>query len=233
MSEKHNENLADLESCIGYRFADHALLEQALTHSSHANERSAEDRPPDYERLEYLGDAVLEMVVSDFLFRHFEDLPEGVLTRHRAVLVCEDALYNAAKEVALAGYIRLGRGEEVTGGRDKKSIVADVLEALIGALYLDGGLPQASAFIHRFVLSNVSAKLRADDDYKSKLQEYAQRTSREELTYRLAHEEGPEHNKTFTSAVYWGDRFLAEGTGKNKKASQQEAAKAALKVLCI
>ena len=233
MSETHSENLAELESCIGYRFADRALLTQALTHSSHANERALDTRPADYERLEYLGDAVLEMVVSDYLFRHFETLPEGVLTRHRALLVCEDALYGCAKEVGLARYIRLGRGEEATGGRDKKSIVSDVMEALIGALYLDGGLAQADAFIRRFVLSDVDARLREDDDFKSRLQEYAQRSGREELVYRLTQEDGPEHNKTFTSAVYLGDRFLAEGTGKNKKASQQEAAKAALKVLCI
>ena len=231
--ETHSENLADLETRIGYRFADRALLEQALTHSSHANECAPETRKPDYELLEYLGDAVLEMVVSDFLFRHFETLPEGVLTRHRAVLVCEDALFQDAKEVELARYMTLGRGEEVTGGRKKKSIVADVVEALIGALYLDGGLPLASAFIHRFVLNDVEQKLREDDDFKSRLQEYAQRDGKDELLYRLTREDGPEHDKTFTSAVYLGERFLAEGTGKNKKASQQEAAKAALKVLCI
>ena len=233
MPVSHNENLAELEAASGYRFKDHALLKQALTHSSHANERAAEVRMPDYERLEYLGDAVLEMVVSDYLFRHFEELPEGVLTRHRAVLVCEDALFRCAQEMELSRYILLGRGEETTGGREKKSIVADVFEALIGALYIDGGLPQADAFIRRYVLSDVAERLREDDDFKSRLQEYAQRTGREVLSYRLVREEGPEHNKTFTSAVFLGDRFLAEGTGKNKKASHQEAAKAALKELCI
>ena len=233
MPAEEQDNLQDLEARIGYRFADLSLLEQSLTHSSYANERASDVRTSDYERLEYLGDAVLELVVSDFLFRRFSELPEGVLTRHRAVLVCEDALYNCAKTFDLPRDIRLGRGEVVTGGREKKSIVSDVVEALIGALYLDGGMPQASAFIHRFVLADVDAKLSEEDDYKSRLQEYVQRAGREELTYRLVHEEGPEHAKVFTTAAYLGGRFLAEGTGKNKKASQQEAAKAALKVLCI
>ena len=232
MALPQNENLSELEARIGYRFTDGALLEQALTHSSHANECTDTARMADYERLEYLGDAVLEMVSSDFLFHRFPELPEGVLTRYRAALVCEEALFSCARVLDLATYIRLGRGEESTGGREKPSILSDVTEAVIGAIYLDGGLPAADAFIRAHVLTDVEAKLQ-NDDAKSKLQEYAQRTGKADVIYEVVRQDGPEHSKVFTSAVYIGDRFLAEGTGKNKKASQQEAAKAALQILCI
>ena len=226
------ENRRALEERIGYHFRDDRLFLQALTHSSYANEAKNEERGEHYERLEYLGDAVLEMISSDFLFHRYEHLPEGELTRLRAALVCEEALFVCANAFNLSAYIRLGKGEECSGGRHKPSIVSDVTEALIGAIYLDGGFAEAARFVERFVLIDVEEKFFVDDA-KTKLQEAAQREGKETVRYELIAEEGPEHNKTFTSAVYLGERFLAQGTGKNKKASQQEAARAALNVLCI
>ena len=221
-----------LEERIGYGFQNETLFLQALTHSSYTNEVKSEERGENYERLEYLGDAVLEMVTSDFLYHRYEALPEGELTRLRAALVCEESLFECATTLSLSAYIRFGKGEEMSGGREKPSILADVTEALIGAIYLDGGIDEATRFIESFVLCNVEEKYFVDDA-KTRLQEAAQRIGRETPDYRLVAETGPEHDKRFTSAVFLGDRFLAEGTGKNKKASQQEAAKAALQVLCI
>lgn len=221
-----------LEERIGYGFQNETLFLQALTHSSYTNEVKSEERGENYERLEYLGDAVLEMVTSDFLYHRYEALPEGELTRLRAALVCEESLFECATTLSLSAYIRFGKGEEMSGGREKPSILADVTEALIGAIYLDGGIDEATRFIESFVLCNVEEKYFVDDA-KTRLQEAAQRIGRETPDYRLVAETGPEHDKRFTSAVFLGDRFLAEGTGRNKKASQQEAAKAALQVLCI
>ena len=221
-----------LEERIGYGFQNETLFLQALTHSSYTNEVKSEERGENYERLEYLGDAVLEMVTSDFLYHRYEALPEGELTRLRAALVCEESLFECATTLSLSAYIRFGKGEEMSGGREKPSILADVTEALIGAIYLDGGIDEAARFIESFVLCNVEEKYFVDDA-KTRLQEAAQRIGRETPDYRLVAETGPEHDKRFTSAVFLGDRFLAEGTGRNKKASQQEAAKAALQVLCI
>ncbi|MBR0172869.1 MAG: ribonuclease III [Lachnospiraceae bacterium] len=221
-----------LEERIGYGFRDETLFTQALTHSSYTNEAKNKDRGENYERLEYLGDAVLEMVTSDFLYHRYETLPEGELTRLRAALVCEESLFECATALSLSTYIRFGKGEEMSGGREKPSILADVTEALIGAIYLDGGIDEARRFIETFVLCSVEEKFFVDDA-KTRLQEAAQRIGRETPDYRLVAETGPEHDKRFTSAVFLGERFLAEGTGRNKKASQQEAAKAALQVLCI
>ncbi|MBQ4417955.1 MAG: ribonuclease III [Butyrivibrio sp.] len=221
-----------LEERIGYGFHNESLFTQALTHSSYTNEAKNKDRGENYERLEYLGDAVLEMVTSDFLYHRYETLPEGELTRLRAALVCEESLFECATTLSLSAYIRFGKGEEMSGGREKPSILADVTEALIGAIYLDGGIGEATRFIEEFVLCSVEEKFFVDDA-KTRLQEAAQRIGRETPDYRLVAETGPEHDKRFTSAVFLGDRFLAEGTGRNKKASQQEAAKAALQVLCI
>ena len=221
-----------LEERIGYGFHNESLFTQALTHSSYTNEAKNEERGENYERLEYLGDAVLEMVTSDFLYHRYETLPEGELTRLRAALVCEESLFECATTLSLSAYIRFGKGEEMSGGREKPSILADVTEALIGAIYLDGGIGEAPRFIEEFVLCSVEEKFFVDDA-KTRLQEAAQRIGKETPDYRLVAETGPEHDKRFTSAVYLGERFLAEGTGRNKKASQQEAAKAALQVLCI
>ena len=221
-----------LEERIGYGFRNAGLFAQALTHSSYTNEAKNKERGENYERLEYLGDAVLEMVTSDFLYHRYESLPEGELTRLRAALVCEESLFECATALSLSAYIRFGKGEEMSGGREKPSILADVTEALIGAIYLDGGIDAARRFIETFVLCSIEEKFFVDDA-KTKLQEAAQRIGKEAPDYRLVAETGPEHDKRFTSAVFLGDRFLAEGTGRNKKASQQEAAKAALQVLCI
>lgn len=215
-----------LEKRIAYRFRDKKLLRQALTHSSYANEMKI-NRFEDYERLEFLGDAVLELVSSDFLFRERTETPEGDLTKLRASMVCEPALAYCAREFSLERFILLGRGEEATGGRGRDSIVSDVMEALIGAIYLDGGFEEASAFIHRFVLSDLEDK-QLFYDAKTILQEVVQRDNAGELHYELVKEEGPQHDKIFEVEAYVGEKKVGEGSGHSKKAAQQQAAYRAL-----
>lgn len=216
----------ELEEKIAYRFHDGKLLRQALTHSSYANELRI-NRYEDYERLEFLGDAVLELVSSDFLFREQRGMPEGQLTKLRASMVCEPALAYCAREFSLERYILLGRGEEATGGRGRDSIISDVMEALIGAIYLDGGLEEAAAFIHRFVLSDLENK-QLFYDAKTILQELVQQENEGDLRYELVKEEGPQHNKTFEVEAYVGKKKVGEGSGHSKKAAQQQAAYRAL-----
>lgn len=220
------EELDRLEEKIAYRFRDRKLLRQALTHSSYANEMKI-NKFEDYERLEFLGDAVLELVSSDFLFREREETAEGELTKLRASMVCEPALAYCAREFCLERFILLGRGEEATGGRGRDSIVSDVMEALIGAIYLDGGLGQASAFIHRFVLSDLENK-QLFYDAKTILQEIVQKENTGELHYELVREEGPQHDKVFEVEAYVGGKKVGEGSGHSKKAAQQQAAYRAL-----
>lgn len=215
-----------LEKKIAYRFRDRKLLRQALTHSSYANEMKI-NRFEDYERLEFLGDAVLELVSSDFLFRERRETPEGDLTKLRASMVCEPALAYCARAFSLERFILLGRGEEATGGRGRDSIVSDVMEALIGAIYLDGGLEEASAFIHRFVLSDLEDK-QLFYDAKTILQEVVQRDNTGELHYELVKEEGPQHDKIFEVEAYVGEKKVGRGSGHSKKAAQQQAAYRAL-----
>lgn len=218
-----------LSERIGYTFRNEELLKQALTHSSRANELH-DGVTKDYERLEYLGDAVLEMVTSDYIYRTFPEAPEGAMTRLRASLVCEEALFERAGAFSLSDFIRLGRGEAHTGGRNKPSIVSDVFEALTGAIYLDGGIRPVRRFIRKFVLADAKT-LTPVGDFKTRLQELVQRDGLGALVYQLVGEEGPEHRKTFRTAVCIGLRQLAEGEGRNKKASQQAAAEKALAVL--
>lgn len=215
-----------LEEKIGYWFRDRKLLRQALTHSSYANEMKI-NRFDDYERLEFLGDAVLELVSSDFLFRERGETAEGDLTKLRASMVCEPALAYCAREFSLERFILLGRGEEATGGRGRDSIVSDVMEALIGAIYLDGGLEEASTFIHRFVLSDLENK-QLFYDAKTILQEIVQKENAGELHYELVREEGPQHDKVFEVEAYVGEKKVGEGSGHSKKAAQQQAAYRAL-----
>jgi len=217
-------DLKELEQKTGYHFKDFSLLERAMTHSSYANERHM----PKYEsneRLEFLGDAVLELISSEFLFSMNPEMPEGELTRTRASMVCEPALAFCARELALGKYIRLGKGEETSGGRRRDSITSDALEALIGAIYIDGGFDGAKEFINRHILKDLENK-KLFFDSKTILQELVQGELeiKTPVTYQLINEKGPEHNKSFESAAYIDGKQYGTGKGKSKKAAEQEAA---------
>ena len=215
-----------LEERIGYCFQDKKLLRQALTHSSCSNEQKI-NKLPDYERLEFLGDAVLELVSSDHIFRESPEMSEGELTKFRSSIVCEPALAFCARQIGLEEFILLGRGEELTGGRKRDSIISDVMEATIGAIYLDSGIEEARAFIGRFILSDLEHK-QLFYDAKTILQEEIQKENGGVLRYELVREEGPEHDKTFVVEVMVGDRKAGRGNGHSKKAAEQHAAYEAL-----
>ena len=217
-----SESIGQFEKVIGYTFADKKKLKLALTHSSFSNERRFE-KLNNNERLEFLGDAVLELVTSEYLFINHADMQEGELTRLRASLVCEPTLAFCAKEIHLGKYIFLGKGEAATGGRERASILSDALEAVIGAIFLDGGFTNAKEFINHFVLSDIDNK-KLFFDSKTILQELIQSKSMEPLIYQLMSEEGPDHNKTFTVAAVVDDETLSLGVGRTKKAAEQEAA---------
>ncbi len=221
--------LEQLEKKIGYQYQNRELLIQALTHSSFANEQKI-NKSKDYERLEFLGDAVLELVSSEFLFHTHPDMPEGKLTRTRASMVCEPALAFCARDLELEQYIRLGKGEEMTGGRHRDSIISDVMEAVIGSLYLDGGFKTANDFIHRFILSDLENKI-LFYDAKTVLQEMVQETRNGTINYELISEEGPDHNKIFRVEVYVNGEALSKGSGRTKKAAEQQAAYEAILIL--
>lgn len=211
-----------LENRIGYQFKDRALLRQALTHSSYANEQKI-NKLKDYERLEFLGDAVLELVSSDFLFHENPQMPEGKLTKLRSSMVCEPALAYCARDLELGEYMLLGKGEEATGGRGRDSITSDAMEAVIGALYLDGGFEAAHDFIHRFVLSDLENKILFYDS-KTVLQEMIQTDSTSQFQYELKGEEGPDHNKEFLVDALLNGKVIGSGRGRTKKAAEQQAA---------
>ena len=219
-------DISELEKLIGYEFKDKKLLKQALTHSSYANEQKI-NRSGDYERLEFLGDAVLEVVSSEFLFHKYPDLPEGKLTKLRASMVCEPSLAICARDLELGSYILLGKGEESTGGRNRESITSDVMEAIIGAIFLDGGMEKAKAHIERFVLSDLEDKALFYDS-KSTLQEVLQGELRKDFEYILNAERGPEHDKEFDVSVIVDGKVLGNGKGRTKKAAEQQAAYQAL-----
>lgn len=221
-----NELLEELQDKIGYRFQNTDMLKQALTHSSFANEQKI-NKLKDYERLEFLGDAVLELVSSEFLFRENPQMPEGQLTKLRASMVCEPALAYCAKDIDLGSYILLGRGEEYTGGRYRSSITSDVMEAIIGAIFLDGGIENAKKHIYRFILSDLENKILFLDS-KTILQEEIQKKKDAQLRYELIGESGPDHNKQFTVDAYLNDVLIGSGTGRTKKAAEQQAAYEAL-----
>ncbi len=211
-----------LEEKIGYKYKNPNLLLEALTHSSFANEQKINKRG-DYERLEFLGDAVLELVTSEFLFRTNPDMPEGKLTRLRASMVCEPSLAYCARDIELNKYLRLGKGEEMTGGRHRDSIISDAMEAVIGSLYLDGGFSVAHDFIHKFVLSDLDDKI-LFYDAKTVLQEMIQEQPQGSLSYLLIKEEGPDHDKSFWVEAYVNGEALSKGCGRTKKAAEQQAA---------
>ena len=214
--------LRELQETIGYEFKDRALLKQALTHSSYANEHKM-DHSHCNERLEFLGDAVLELVTSDFLYHKYADLPEGELTKTRASIVCELTLAACAGDIRLGERLYLGKGEEATGGRLRNSVVSDAFEALIGAVYLDGGLACARELITRFVLNDIEHK-KLFYDSKTILQEMVQSRQDGPLTYELVREEGPDHDKHFEVCARMGEQEIGRGEGRTKKAAEQMAA---------
>lgn len=218
------ENLQGLERTLGHQFANIRLLSTAVTHSSYANEQR---RETEYnERLEFLGDSVLSIVVSEYLFSSPKHLPEGELTRVRAALVCESSCCEFAKKIGLGQYLRLGRGEENSGGRTRVSLLADAFEAVLGALYLDGGLETA----RRFLLPLVQAEQAVPEDYKTRLQEIIQQNPEERLRYVVTGESGPDHNKRFIVEVRLNSNVIGTGEGHSKKAAEQQAAREALRL---
>jgi len=218
-----------LEAKLGYTFRDEALLRHALTHSSYANEHKNEGLTSN-ERLEFLGDSVLGMVVADHLYRTHPDMPEGELTRTRAALVCEGSLHEIAKELELGDYLRLGRGEDAGGGRRRPSILADAVESLLAAVYLDGGIEPARKIIQMLVL-NREVERTVDRDYKTTLQELVQRKPGSVITYQLIRESGPDHCRLFEMEVSIGGVPAGQGEGRTKKEAEQQAAKAAIAAL--
>ncbi len=219
------EELKKLEAKIGYEFKKKELLLQALTHSSFSNEQKV-NKLKDYERLEFLGDAVLELLSSRFFFDTYPDMSEGEMTRLRSSMVCEPALAFCARELSLGEFILLGKGEEATGGRKRDSIISDVMEAVIGAVYLDGGIGEAEKFIHKYILSDLENK-QLFYDSKTLLQEKMQKQGRT-IAYELVSETGPDHDKVFTVEVVIDGQTMARGEGRNKKSAQQQAAYQAL-----
>ena len=221
-------NISRFENTIGYNFQNKSYILEALTHSSYSNENK------NYkfnERLEFLGDSVLSIVISDFLFKKEKNLPEGELTKLRANIVCEESLSDVAMEIHLGEYLLLGKGEEATGGRERISILADALEAVIAAIYLDGGLEEASKFIFKYMEEIIEDSLegRIFRDYKTYLQEILQSKGEQHIWYKLIEEKGPDHNKRFVMEVGINDEVLGVGEGKSKKDAEQVAAKSALK----
>ena len=222
--------LSDLEKAIGYRFQNIALLQNALAHSSYANERWP-DSLLSNERLEFLGDSILGMTVADYLYRNFPDRPEGELTRMRADMVCETTLAAVANRIGLGQHLLLGHGEEQGGGRARPSILADAVESVIAACYLDGGFESAAQFIRTFILCDVPVKRLHNVDYKTTLQEQVQRKKDQVLSYTLTGESGPDHDKQFCVAVSLNGKTVGEGIGRSKKKAEQDAARVAIEKL--
>jgi len=221
-----------LEQKLNYKFRDRRFLKEALNHSSYANEHRSAHLNSN-ERLEFLGDSVLGFVTAEFLFLQHPDLPEGDLTRIRAALVCEQSLYEVAQKLELGKYLKLGKGEEAGGGRNRTSILADATEAVFAAVYLDGGIGAASALIHHVLLEaeKEEAVEERRKDYKTALQELVQRQANQELSYHMVGEQGPDHNKTFAAEVRLNGELIGTGIGHSKKEAEQSAAAAALEKL--
>ncbi len=230
MRKKTDTALLQLENILGYHFNDSSILFHALSHSSYANEmRLSKDKSN--ERLEFLGDAVLELVTSEYVYKEYTDLSEGDLTKLRASIVCEQTLSSCARELSIGKFLFLGKGEDSSGGRERDSILSDALEAIIGAIYLDGGFTNAKEFITSFILANLNNKDLFFDS-KTILQEIIQNEDNtQRLRYKLISEEGPDHSKTFTIAVLIGNEEIGIGSGRTKKAAEQEAAYQAIQKL--
>ena len=227
LTEEQEQKLARAQEILDYRFDSEHLLLSAITHPSATEGKSVKYS---YERLEFLGDSVLGFVTAGYLFTHYPDLPEGDLTKLRAAVVCEGALDEIAHEIGIPEAIRLGHGEEMGGGRKRASILADATEALLGAIFMDGGIEPARAFVLRFIPHKVEVALAggAFKDYKTMLQEIVQKNKQETLEYRLAGQSGPDHDKRFKMELLLNSNVFAEGIGKSKKEAEQMAAKKAL-----
>ena len=221
--------MKNLETKLQYYFKDKSLLELALTHSSYANEKNAHR---DNERLEFLGDSVLGFITAEYLFTVLPDTPEGELTKLRSAAVCEKSLAGFARELGLGEYLKLGTGEVLSGGAERPSILSDAFESVIAAIYLDGGIGAARDFVLRFI-KTAQTDVSAVTDYKTKLQEIVQQNPDEHLTYVLAAEAGPDHDKTFTVEVYLNSNCIATGVGHSKKKAEQAAAREALALMGV
>ena len=223
-------NIEKLEENINYKFKNIQLLKQALSHSSYANEKKHPNGSN--ERLEFLGDSVLSIVVSDYLYKNLTNIAEGELTKIRASLVCEKSLHVFAQQIELGNYLRLGKGEENTGGRERPSILADAFEAVIAAIYLDGGMEAAAKHILRFIPKDVERLHRpVFSDFKTVLQEVVQKNPEEKVEYVLIGEEGPDHNRRFVVEVCLNSQVIGKGKGRSKKEAEQLAAKEALELM--
>ena len=222
--------IKDLEAAIGYRFENITLLQNALSHSSYANERWHNSLMSN-ERLEFLGDSILGMMVAEYLYRNFPDRPEGELTRMRADMVCEQALAEVANKIGLGTHLLLGHGEEQGGGRGRASILADAVESVIAATFLDGGMEAARKFIQTFILCDVPVTKLHNADYKTALQEQVQQKKNQVLTYALVGETGPDHDKRFHVEVSLNGEVVGFGIGSSKKRAEQEAARTAMEKL--
>ena len=222
--------IKDLEAAIGYRFQNITLLQNALTHSTYANQRWHNSLKSN-ERLEFLGDSILGMVVAEYLFKIFPDRPEGELTRMRADMVCEKTLASVAARINLGHHLMLGNGEEQGGGRSRDSILADAVESVIAASFLDGGMAAARSFIEKFILVEVPVRKMHNADYKTALQELIQQKKNQTLSYALVGESGPDHDKRFEVEVSLNGRVIGTGTGSSKKRAEQMAAQSALENL--
>ena len=223
--------MTDLQNKIGYQFKNPALLNEALTHSSYANEHKTQHIKYN-ERLEFLGDSVLSIVVSDYIYKNCPELPEGELTKLRASLVCEKSLYEFAKKIDLGKYLILSKGERNNGGADRPSILSDAFEALIAAIYIDGEITPASKHILNFVIPAIkNSKKKKINDYKTTLQEIIQKNPGEKLEYVLVKESGPDHNKHFVVEVHLNSNVIGKGGGRSKKEAEQQAAREALELM--
>ena len=225
----NNKNLVEFEKIIEYKFKDNSLLRLALTHSSFANEHKLGKNEYN-ERLEFLGDAALDLIVSRHIYKKFPELPEGELSKLRASVVCEGSLAKKAREISLGNFLLLGKGEEITGGRSRDSVLADAFEAVIGAIYLDGGMECAEKYVER-LMTDVVENLKSDYrlmDCKTRLQEIIQKISKEPISYAIVNEEGPDHNKVFEAQVCHEGRVLGVGKGRSKKEAEQSAASDAI-----
>lgn len=220
------QQVKDFEKHINYVFKNKDFLVSAMTHSSYANEHNLR-KVDNNERLEFLGDAVLEIITSDYLFKKYPDLLEGELTKFRASIVCEPTLASFSREIQLGTYVLLGKGEDLSGGRNRDSVLSDSVEALIGAIYLDGGFDAVKKFVFESLLTNLEARKRFVDS-KTHLQEWIQRNSEQALEYVVISETGPDHNKRFVVEVRHEDKVIGQGTGKSKKSAEQHAAYDAL-----
>ena len=235
MQETRKQQLQSFCQALGVQMHDLELLDMALTHTSYAHEAKQHPKPQHNERIEFLGDSVLSIIVSTYMYNNFPELAEGQLTKLRAYLVCEVSLHEYAKKIHLGDYLQLGKGEDFSGGRERPSILADAFESVLGAIYLDQGLEVARSYLLDLMKPEMDYICRHGifNDYKTRLQEYLQRDGEVDITYKLLGSSGPEHKKVFTSEVIFEGRVIGEGQGRSKKDAEQHAAKQALKQLHV